>query len=46
MCTNVQPEFRWLIMFDYDSTRFCKNMNNTFMAAINIPFPCSSWWRF
>ena len=45
MCTNVQPEFRLLIMFDYDSIRFGKNMTNTFMAPINIPFPCSSWWR-
>ena len=45
MCTNVQPEFRLLIMFDYDSIRFGKNMTNTFMAPINISFPCSSWWR-
>ena len=38
MCTNVQPEFRLLIMFDYDSIRFGKNMTNTFMAPINIDF--------
>ena len=34
MCTNVQPEFRLLIMFDCDSIRFGKNMTNTFMAPI------------
>ena len=39
MCTYVQHEFRLLIMFDYDSIRFGKNMTNTFMAPINIPFP-------
>ena len=46
MCTNVQPEFRLPIMFDYDSIKFGKNMTNTFMAPINTNFPCSSWWRF
>ena len=45
MCTKFHSEFRLLIMFDYDSIRFGKNMTNTFMAQINIPFPCSSWWR-
>ena len=45
MCINVQPEFRLLIMFDYDSIRFGKNMTNIHMVPINIPFPCSSWWR-
>ena len=43
MCTNVQSEFRLLVMFDYDSIRFGKNMTNIFMAPIYIPFPCSSW---
>ena len=45
VCTNVQPEFRLLIMFDYGSIRFGTNMTNTFVAPINITFPCSSWWR-
>ena len=38
MCTNVQSEFRLFIMLDYESIRFSKNMTNTFMVPINIPF--------
>ena len=38
MCTYVQPEFRLLIKFDYDSIRFGKNMTNTFMTHYDFLF--------
>ena len=45
MRAKVQSEFRLLIMFDFDSITFGKNMSNTFIAPNNIHFSCSSWWR-
>ena len=38
MCTNVQPEFRLLIMFDYDSIGFGKHMTNILWLQLTFLF--------